>query len=257
VTQSSPLFLGIGDPIYNTADPRRTRQNPASGGLLPWALHAASRSDSGGARDGGGLILPRLVGSGSELDACAGSWNGRSMLLKGPEASRRNLVDQLRRNPAVIHFATHILASGVPEAHSSEGRVGTTIRPAYGLIALSLTPGNEPELLQPAEIAGWKLTSGLVVLSGCDSAQGTVLQGTGLMGLTRAWLAAGADSVVASRWATPDEDGGLFRAFYGYLSRGRLDPAQSLRAAQIEMIHSSGWRSRPRYWGAYFMVGSR
>jgi len=274
-TDPAPLFVGVGDPIYNTADPRRGGRLPVSHAGLSWPLRltAATRSDSGRVTDAGGLILPRLVASSSELDACSRSWNGQSVLLKGADASRRNLVDQLRRNPAVVHFATHILGTKVLEDHSGEGLVpglaeglvpgsaglgpGSAGRPAYGLIALSLTDRNEPELLQPAEIAGWKLDAGLVVLSGCASAEGTVLQGTGLMGLTRAWLAAGAQSVVGSRWATPDEDGGLFRAFYGYLSGRRPDPAQALRAAQLEMIHSPGWRARPRYWGAYFMVGNR
>ena len=174
-------------------------------------------------------FLPRLVGSGSELDACSRSWNGESILLKGADASRRNLVDQLRRNPAVIHFATHILGTKVVEAHSDEGRVpGSADRPAYGLIALSLNDRDEPELLEPAEIAGWKIEAGLVVLSGCDSAEGTVLQGTGLMG-TDVRMAGGRreQSVVGSRWATPDEDGGLFRAFYRYLGEHRAaNPAQ-------------------------------
>jgi len=261
--QPAPLFVGVGDPIYNTADPRRAGPPVFHAGLFwPLRLTAAARSDSG-VTDTGGLILPRLVGSGSELDACSRSWRGQSVLLKGADASRRNLVEQLRRNPAVVHFATHILGTKALESHAGEGVVpgssqGLGPGSAYGLIALSLTDRNEPELLQPGEIAAWSLKAGgLVVLSGCDSAEGTVLQGTGLMGLTRAWLAAGAQSVVGSRWATLDEDGGLFRAFYGYLSGPRPDPAQALRAAQLEMIHSPGWRARPRYWGAYFMVGSR
>ena len=261
--QPSPLFVGVGDPIYNTADPRKAKALVGFQRRLAWPLRLIAATHSEAWPNSGpnspGLILPRLVGSGSELDACSRSWNGESILLKGADASRRNLVDQLRRNPAVIHFATHILGSNVVETHSDEGRVpGFANRPAYGLIALSLNDRDEPELLEPAEIAGWKLEAGLVVLSGCDSAEGTVLQGTGLMGLTRAWLAAGAQSVVGSRWATPDEDGGLFRAFYRYLSEHRAaNPAQALRAAQLEMIRSPGWRARPRYWGAYFMAGNR
>ena len=253
--QPSPLFLGVGDPIYNTADPRRITPAAISRAGFGWPLRLTARA----AGDSPRLMLPRLAGSGPELDACARSWKGESVLLKGAGASRRNLADQLRRNPAVIHFATHILGTQVVESHVDEGRVpGFGDRPAYGLIALSLNSRDEPELLEPAEIAGWKLSAAVVVLSGCDSAQGTVLAGTGLMGLTRAWLAAGAQSVVGSRWATPDEDGGLFRAFYGYLGQNRAaDPAQALRAAQMAMIRSPGWRARPRYWGAYFMAGNR
>ena len=126
----------------------------------------------------------------------------------------------------------------------------------YGMIALSLNERNEPELLPPAEIGRWNIHGGLVVLSGCRSAAG-VWPWTGLVGLTRAWLAAGAQSVVSSRWDTPDEDGALFRAFYRKLStQHRPDAVEALRAAQIEMLGAPDWRSRPRYWGAYFVVGN-
>jgi CHAT domain-containing protein len=165
-------------------------------------------------------------------------------LLKGSTASRNSLAEQLRRNPAVVHLATHVL-------ESSE-------RPSYGLIALSLTARREIELLPPYEIAGWRTNAGLVVLSGCHSAQGAELPGTGLLGLTRAWLMAGAHSVISSNWATADESGALFGALYRNLSGERSHaPAAALRAAQLEMIRSGGWRAKPSYWGAYFVVGSQ
>jgi CHAT domain-containing protein len=189
-------------------------------------------------------MLPRLVGSGAELDACARNWHGERVLLKGAAASRDSLTQQLRRNPAVVHLATHVL-------ESSE-------RPSYGLIALSLTPRRESELLPPYEIAGWRTNAGLVVLSGCHSAEGTRLPGTGLLGLTRAWLMAGARSVISSNWATRDESGALFGALYRNLSGDRANsPAAALRAAQLEMIRSGDWRAKPSYWGAYFVVGSQ
>jgi CHAT domain-containing protein len=223
----APVFVGLGDPIYNTADPRLSP--------LPTGAKPPSKPP---------LMLPRLVGSGVELDACARSWRGERVLLKGAYASRDCLAEQLRRNPAVVHLATHVL-------ESSE-------RPSYGLIALSLTPRRESELLPPYEIAGWRTNAGLVVLSGCHSAAGAQLPGTGLLGLTRAWLMAGAHSVIGSNWATPDESGALFGALYRNLSGERRgSPATALRAAQLEMIRSGGWRAKPSYWGAYFVVGSQ
>jgi tetratricopeptide (TPR) repeat protein len=92
-TREAPahLFVGLGDAIYNTADPRLA---PGAG----LGLKAA-------------LSLPRLVGSGVELEACARSWQGERVLLKGAAASRNSLAAQLRRNPAVVHMATHVLES--------------------------------------------------------------------------------------------------------------------------------------------------
>ena len=237
--QPSPVFLGVGDPIYNAADPRLPRR-PGNAGrrwISPLRLFAASAPG-----DAAGLVLPRLVASGAELDDCVRAWDGESILLQGARATRRNLAEQIRRNPAVLHLATHVL-------ESSE-------RPACGLIALSLTDQNETELLTPFEIAHWRIDGGLIVLSGCYSAQGAALPGTGLLGLTRAWLTAGAQAVVSSRWPMPDEDGPLFAALYRNLrSEPRADPGQALRTAQLEMIRSGGWHAQPRYWGAYFVMG--
>jgi CHAT domain-containing protein len=238
--QMSPMFVGVGDPIYNVADPRAVKQLSTVKEARPIGL----RLFAAGPGDGAPLVLPRLIGSAEELDRCSLAWQGEHILLKGAAASRRNLTEQLQGNPAVVHFATHFL-------ESSE-------RPSYGLIALSLTNQNEMELLQPMEIARWKIHAGLVVLSGCHSGAGAALPGTGLLGLTRAWLIAGAESVLASRWATPDENGDLFRAFYRALSGQRhADPTQALRSAQLEMIRAGGWRAQPRYWGTYFVVGNQ
>jgi CHAT domain-containing protein len=237
--QPSPVFLGVGDPIYNGADPRlpHRRENAATGWLSPLRLFTASPP-----RAAAGLVLPRLVASGEELEDCARAWDGETILLRGAGATRRNLAEQMRRHPAVVHFATHVLESAE--------------RPACGLIALSLTDRQEAELLTPFEIAHWRTGAGLIVLSGCYSAQGAALPGTGLRGLTRAWLTAGARAVVSSRWPTPDEDGPLFQALYRNLRTGRpADPGQALRTAQLEMIRSGGGHARPRYWGAFFVIG--
>jgi CHAT domain-containing protein len=218
----SSLFVGVGDPIYNGADPR-----------LAKSTHGAVNTN---------LPLARLVASSAELDESARAWNGDRVLLKGAAASRGRLREQLARNPAVIHIATHVVESAE--------------RPAYGLIALSLTPQRESELISPQEITGWRTGASLVVLSGCNSAEGQVLPGTGLLGLTRAWLTAGARSVIASNWSTPDASGALFQSLYRHLAARPADgPAGALRAAQLEMIHSGGWRANPRYWGAFFATG--
>ena len=229
---SSGRFLGIGDPIYNAADGR----------LRPGVVAAASAP----------LSLPRLPASAGELESCARAWGGPWILLEGARAARPQLAAAMDRDPEIIHFATHFLESSSPQRDRAGSAGG-----AYGLIALSLTLRGETELLTPVEIAHWRTRAELVVLSGCHSNAGPVLPGAGLLGLTRAWLTAGARSVAGSRWDTPDESGALFAALYrGLRSQPAPDPALALATAQREMIRSGGWRARPRYWGAYFMVGN-
>lgn len=161
-------------------------------------------------------------------------------------------------NPAVIHFATHFVTSAQNSSYLTfEGSRERSQAGAIGLIALSLNPAGETETLTAPEIAQWPVAAELVTLSGCRSAAGVALPGAGLLGLTRAWLAAGAGSVVGSLWDTPDESGALFAALYRNLSPPRsADPALALDSAQREMIRAGGWLGQPRYWGAYFVVAN-
>ena len=62
-------------------------------------------------------------------------------------------------------------------------------------------------LMGPTEIAAHPVSASLVVLNGCHSGRGNALPGAGLMGLTRAWIGAGARAVLATRWDIPDEAG--------------------------------------------------
>lgn len=241
-------FVGVGDPIYNTADPRWRRgtsgYNRAGFDLLhPLPnLFAGSNSQST-------MALARLSGSRREISASMRAWGSGSsndLFLSGAGATVGQLRDALARRPAILHFATHFL----PSAGS----------PPQALLALSLGPDESPEVLAPTEISRWRQDLGAVVLNGCGSARAGILPGEGLMGMTRAWLAAGAHSVVASIWPTADDHGDLFVPFYRHLAGLKTPPrpgaaAEALRQAQLEMLRSDPWHARPAYWAAYFVVG--
>jgi CHAT domain-containing protein len=232
-------FLGVGDPIYNTADPRR-RQRGGSG--VP-------------------NELPRLAASDVEIRTCARAWRAGSapVLLEGLSATRQMLASSLASEPGVIHMAVHVVRSAD--------------NPPRPLIRLSLLPDGDPDYLGADDIALWRLRKpAIVVISGCSSgrteAQPAVFmtfagpsdpQGmpdSGLDGLARAWLAAGAQAVVASHWSTPDDTGELFRSFYSHLNaNGGADVATALARAQIDMLESKTWRSAPGQWAAYFVIG--
>ena len=241
-------FVGVGDPIYNTADPRwrsgTSRYRRAGLDLLPALPSLFGRSNAQPERE-----LARLAGSGREISASMHTWNGSSpndLFLSGASATVGQLRDALARRPAILHFATHFLPSAGP--------------PPQALLALSLGPDGSPEVLSPAEISRWRQDLRTVVLSGCGSARAGILPAEGLMGMTRAWLAAGARSVVASIWPTADDNGDLFVPFYRRLAGLKTESrtgvtAEALRQAQLEMLRSDSWHARPAYWAAYFVVG--
>jgi CHAT domain-containing protein len=233
-------FVGIGDPIYNRADDRLRRPR----------FSGAPRDEvlNGSGSPGPTLELSRLAGSGREVESCAEIWRShgsRTILLEGAAASGQELTEALRQNLQVLHIATHFL---FPAPDSGPG-----------LLALALLPGNQVQLLSATEIATFRSRVGLVVLDGCSSGHAEILPGAGLMGMTRAWMAAGAQAVVATRWPVDDREAGeFFRAFYRlyYLRRAhrRRSIALILQEAQLDQLRSGGRHSDPAYWAAYFCV---
>lgn len=79
------------------------------------------------------------------------------------------------------------------------------------------------------------------------------MAGAGILGLTRAWLVAGASAVVATGWAVEDSRGDLMPAFYSRLHQD--SPAEALRQSQVAMIHSGNWQANPAYWASYQLTG--
>lgn len=97
-----------------------------------------------------------------------------------------------------------------------------------------------------------KLPNALVTLSACESGRNSVLGGDELLGLTRAFLAAGAASLVVSQWLVQDESTSMLMAdWYARLRQGQ-DPAAALRAAQRQLQQS---HPHPFYWAPFVLIG--
>ena len=213
------LLVGAGDAIYNAADPRyKGTDHPR-------------------------VTLPRLPNTANELESCAREWGtSQSRLLTGADATESSLRSALAGAPAILHFATHV----VPATGNNHS----------GMIAMSLNASGVLGLLGPKEILARPVSAALVVLNGCHSAQGDALSGSGLMGLTRAWIGAGAGAVLATLWDVPDATAqDLATAFYRALRRApEAGPAAALRHAQLEILRSKGG-DIPTKWAGYFLLG--
>lgn len=220
---TSDRFLAAGDGVYNRADPRYG---------TPLLLRNAS------------FDMPRLPASAAEIRFAANFWRN-PVLLTGSRLTRSSFLREIDRDPGVIHIATHVLPG--------------QDRWRAGIMALGIDGFGEPELLTPDEIMLHPIHTRLVVMTGCASGEGEALPASGLMGLTRAWLAAGAGEVLATRWTTKDEDqAGLVGRFYKYLLKSRtVSTPEALRRAREDMIAGSGWRAQPRYWSGFFLIGVR
>ena len=111
----------------------------------------------------------------------------------------------------------------------------------------------EDGFLHAYEIFGLELSADLVVLSACDSGRGRLRRGEGLLGMSRAFLYAGAPRLVASLWPVADQTTAeLMRHFYGHLAAG-LDTRRALQNAQTDLIRAG--YTHPFYWSAFILIG--
>jgi CHAT domain-containing protein len=111
----------------------------------------------------------------------------------------------------------------------------------------STDPAREDGLLTAEEVAALDLRGAdLVVLSACETALGDVVSGEGVLGLGRAFQAAGAKSVVASLWRVSDAATSLLmEEFYCNLLQKKLPKLEALRQAQIFVLRNpQGVRNR-------------
>jgi CHAT domain-containing protein len=221
-------YLGVADAVYNTADPRLNRD---SDWKPKWI--------------GGGGQLNRLVSSAAEVRRSSETWQAHTglnrsvQILEGTGARREAFLAALDSAPSTIHLATHVLTS--------------SIRPEQAFLAFSLDASGSPGLLSTSEVGMLHVPGALVVMSGCSTGTGDIRAGAGLLGLTWAWMMAGAQAVVATYWPVPDADGNLISTFYRQLRD--QSAAEALRLSQVEQIPSGSWQAAPSYWAAFQVIG--
>jgi len=227
-------FLGVGDPIYNAADPRWGEQKKSASFLNVFQTLMGGPAPE---------QYNRLVGSAEELRTSAANWdNPSTVLLEGSTARRDVFLGQLASGPSIIHLATHVV-------YPLDERSGKQ----QAFIQFGLGPQGRTEYLTTTDIASLRVPGAFVAMTGCETGVGVARPGAGLLGLTRAWQMAGASVVLATSWRVRDSGGDLLASFYKYLRH--VPAAEALRLSQIEMLHSGTWRATTSYWAAYQITG--
>jgi CHAT domain-containing protein len=106
------------------------------------------------------------------------------------------------------------------------------------------------------EIMRLKLNADLVTLSACSTGLGKLVNGEGILGLTRAFFYAGARNVTVSLWNVNDSaTATLMKVYYQNLNRGLANSA-ALRQAKLALLRGkdAAWR-HPYFWAAFVLVG--
>jgi CHAT domain-containing protein len=245
-TEGQGLLL-CGDIQYQPGDHDQSPQRKSSSDLLPDVDR-----------------VPNLPASRLEIAAVNQLFethivnDRRNMILAGTAATAPQLTAELERNWRFVHFAGHglfippalaqALTGDIPLAGRSntpdlaEQVTYSARRNQLLLSGLVLAPDlptmKKPGFLTAEELGSFDLReTDLVVLSACETGIGCTAGGDGVLGLTRAFLTAGARSVVSSLWKVDDAATTcLMKEFYCNLWERGLSKSESLRRAQLALL---------------------
>ena len=105
-----------------------------------------------------------------------------------------------------------------------------------------------------SDVQAANLRACLVVLSCCHSGRGRIFKGEGVVGIARAFLAAGARSVLVALWAIDDEATMVFmKSFYQHLKEGKT--ASAAVQQSMKFLRESEQFSETRYWAPFQLIG--
>jgi CHAT domain-containing protein len=109
--------------------------------------------------------------------------------------------------------------------------------------------------LRTSEVFNLRLGAPLVMLSACESGLGKVKNGEGVIGLSRAFMYAGAPTVGVTLWSVADKPTAeLMTDFYQRLLGPNSSSSGAMRDAQLAMISGKKY-SAPFYWAPFVLVG--
>jgi len=249
---AGPGLIALGNPAYGAVALQDARGLSAP--IRASAFRAASRSR-------GQLGFAALPCSGAEVRTIGDLFSPSAEVLEGAAASEMSLRAS-SPGRRVLHLACHGLVD--------------TASPMDSALVLSSADWSQPAsdgFLKTWEIFDLDLAGcDLVTLSACESARGEVRSGEGVIGLTRAFIYAGAASVLCTQWQVADRStAALMVRFYAHYTDG-ASKDQALRMAMRELrtgrqVDGSAlqlppgigpWRAQwaqPYYWAPFILVG--
>jgi CHAT domain-containing protein/tetratricopeptide (TPR) repeat protein len=261
---SSPPVSGVGVPALAGRGEPADRLKP---GLQP--AGRLSRDFDRGYR------FHRLPGFRAEGERVAALLGVKPWLGAGALEGR---LKRACRSPRLLHLATHgfflkdqphdpdrdfreLTVSGDPGRLRGPLPENPLLRAGLALAGANtwLRGGSPPAdaedgLLTAEDVSGFHLLdTELAVLSACQTGLGDVQSGEGVFGLQRAFILAGARTVVMSLWEVPDDATcALMEDFYRRLTNGE-PRAAALEAAQQDLRRT---HPEPYFWGAFVCLGN-
>jgi CHAT domain-containing protein len=181
-----------------------------------------------------------LKSNSMEVEGIINNFDGT--IFKADQATVTNFKLNLNSG-AILHLAMH--------AELDTRQTGSS--------SLIFTPDNKHSgdyRLFNYEIGQMNINSPMVVLSACNTGNGKLYGGEGLMSLARNFILAGVPSVVETLWPVEDVAGSkIMEGFYKYLSQGKPKNT-ALRQAKLDYINTTSPSFvNPGFWAAYTLMG--
>ena len=232
-------FIGFGDPILkgDVGDLH---------GLELASVYRGTTADIDQVRN-----LPELPDTADELKRIA-------QYLRAPDdkiylrerATETVLKNTDLTNSRVVAFATHGLVGG---------EISGLAEPALVLSPPDEATEEDDGLLKASEVAQLKMNADIIMLSACNTASGDELGAEGLSGLARAFIYAGARSLLVSHWSVESTSAaelttGMFDAMSADKSIGR---SEALQMSMVDLMTGKdrSYYSHPAFWAPFSLVG--
>jgi CHAT domain-containing protein len=221
--------------------PQQARKALLAVGGVPYSRSSMNRS--GLTRGFNQSGFPDLPSSSDEVRIAEAAFpRQKADLLVGASATEAAFKAASLNEYRIIHLAVHAFAD-------------STFPDRAALVLLSDPAAGEDGFLQASEIAQMRFPSDLVVLSACDTAVGPLQGQDGIANLSRAFLEAGARSVISTLWEIDDSSSlYLMKRFYAHLSTGQ-SAATALTAAKRDMLRTFGSKALPYQWAGFTIEG--
>ena len=174
-----------------------------------------------------------------EVETIASILNTRP--LTGRRATKAEVIKQMS-SVGLIHIAAH--------GNERTGEIALCPNPGW----TSKFPQKKDYILTMSDVQAANIRARLVVLSCCHSGRGRTSKGEGVVGIARAFLAAGARSVLVTLWAIDDEATMVFmKSFYRHLKEGKT--ASAAIHQSMKSFRESEKFSEMRYWAPFQLIG--
>ena len=231
-----------------------TDAGSTQGAELPFVPWTSSSLDGEIPLSGDHLLIDQSL-SGSQAEPLSQFEDKNVILLTGAKATLA-VVEGMMPSSRIVHIATH----GIQDNRET----GWNLK---GFLALAVDPKSDDPVYQAGLLSAEAISrlhlqsTEMVVLSSCNTALGGGAEHAsieGVLGLTRAFIMAGAPAVVSAMWKVDDKATTLLMTHFYTIYRDfpNYSKAKVLQQAMLKMVNGPDKEfHRPRLWAAFICTG--